>query len=167
LSGNEQVKGDNTLTVENWLSLISIILVAIGGFFAWHQWRVSNRIRRAEFINRIIETLRFDKGMAEMMYMIEYEKDWYTKNMDFHDNPSGIKFKADKLLSYFEYICYLKKTKNITRKEFGVLQYDIDAACLSSDVQDYLRFLSEVSTETKHPYPNLLAYGNCRRITKP
>jgi len=147
-------------TVENWLSLVSIVFVAIGGFFAWHQWRKSNKTKRAEFINKIVENLRFNEDIANTMYMVKYKTGWY--NADFHDNPDGLEFSVDKLLSHFEYICYLRKTKNITTKEFSILKFDIDTVCKSPDVQKHLLdFLRDVSNsiETIHPYHYLIKYG--------
>ena len=125
------------ITIDNWLTIISLVMVFAGGVFAGLQWRVSNRIRRAEFINAIIDKLRFDKEMAKTMYKIDYLEDsWYDEN--FHNSNSDLEFAIDKLLSYLSYICYLKDTRNINSQEFKVLHYEIVRACSSPDVQNYL-----------------------------
>jgi len=120
--------------IENWFSLISTILVVIGGFFAWTQWTAGTKIKRAEFINQIIEKLRFDKEMANTMYIVEYTYDWYSDN--FHN--SELEYSIDKLLSYLSYICYLYATHNIRKTEFKILKYELNRVCVSPDVQGYL-----------------------------
>jgi|GEM_PF-4546611 len=39
------------MVTEHYLSIISLVMVAIGGVFAGIQWNVSNKTKRAEFIN--------------------------------------------------------------------------------------------------------------------
>jgi hypothetical protein len=155
------------LTVDNWLLMAQFVVLLGGGVFAWVQWRKSNKIRRAEFIREIIDTLRFNKDMADTMYMVKYRQGWY--NSDFHDNPDGIEFDVDKLLSHFEYICYLRKTKNIEDVEFNLLRFDVDTACQSLDVQAHLlEFVRDVSVsiETTNPYKYLIDYGIERGFIK-
>ena len=127
------------MNLDGILNAVYIILVIIGGLFAGFQWQVSNKIKRAEFIDDIIEKLSFDKDLARTMYMIEYshylKKTWYDEN--FHTG-SETEFDIDKLLSYISYICYLKKTNNIKNEEFKFLQYEIVRVCFSYDVQSYL-----------------------------
>lgn len=65
------------LTVENWLTIISLLFIVISGCFIYFQWRKSLKIRRAEFINQIIEKLRFDENMAKIMYIVDYNQNWY------------------------------------------------------------------------------------------
>ena len=122
--------------IDNILTLISIFLVIVGGVFAYKQWSTSNRIKRTEFINQIIEKLRFDKDMVSTMYIVEYDYDWYDEN--FHANKDGLEYSIDKLLSYLSYICYTYKLRNITNKEFRILRYELNRVCSSPAVQSYL-----------------------------
>lgn len=54
-------------SIENWLTLISIIFAGIAGSFVYWQWRKNVKTKRAEFINQIIEKLRFDKNLINTM----------------------------------------------------------------------------------------------------
>jgi len=153
------------ITIDNWLTAISLIMVFAGGIFAGFQWRVSNRIKRAEFINAIIVKLRFDKEMAKTMYKVDYHEDsWYDDN--FHNSNSDLEFAIDKLLSYLSYICYLKDTRNISKEEFKVLQYEIVRACSSPDVQSYLWNLYHFSKacNSKCSFEYLIAFGMKNRL---
>lgn len=70
------------------------------------------------------------------MCMFEYDHEWY--NEEFHDADSEIEFNVDKLLAYLSCICYLYELKNISKKEFRILQYEVNRACSSPSVQIYL-----------------------------
>ena len=124
------------LTFENWLSLASVLFIAIGGCFALYQWRSSIKTKRAKFITQILEKLRFDKELVEIMYMVEYgNKEWY--NIDFHKNKE-LESSIDNLFSFLDYISYLKSNGNISKKEFKIFQYKINRVCVSLSTKKYL-----------------------------
>ncbi len=120
------------------ISIVSLIFTSIavcaGGIFALAQWSKGNRIKRAEFFNQIIEKLYFNKDTIEAMYYILYNNLWYTK--DFHENI--IENKIDAFFSYLTYICYLSENNIISKKEFKILQYEVDSICYSNGTQTYL-----------------------------
>ena len=92
------------------------------------------------------------------MYTIDYhEKPWYGDT--FHN--SDMEFAIDKLLSYLSYICYLKKTRNISNEEFKALEYEIVRACSSYDVQAYLWNLYHFSKacNAKCSFDYLITFG--------
>lgn len=155
-----------TWTIDNWLSLGSILIIIIGGFFALIQWVASNKIKRAEFINQIIEKLRFDRNMVDTMYMIDYNYNWY--GLTFHNSNNELEFSIDKLLSYLSYICYLRSTGNIKKKEFKILQYELNRVCISPCVQTYLWNLYHFSKKNKTicTFKDLIDYGINAKIIK-
>ena len=68
--------------------------------------------------------------------MIDNNSGWYTE--EFHKNYSVLGYQVDKLLSYFDFICYLHFIKNLSNTELGVIRYEIDRTCASPSVQAYL-----------------------------
>lgn len=122
------------LSIENWLTIISLIFAAIGGIFIFLQWKKSIKNRRAEFIYQILEKLRFDSTLAESMYVVEYNQNWYDES--FHG--SDLEKSIDKLFAYLDYICYLKRTENISKKEFNIFKYEIHRVCVSYSTSQYL-----------------------------
>lgn len=151
------------LDINNWsisdiLSLISIIIAIIGGIFAFKQWVFSNKTKRAEFIDQIINKLRFQNEMIDAWYLIEYGDKWY--NEDFHNNKE-LERKMDEFLSFLSYICYLYEEKHITNKEFSILQYEINRTCRSAEIQNYLWNLYHFSDLQKYEcsYQYLIDYG--------
>jgi hypothetical protein len=145
------------LTFENYLSIISLFFVLIGGCFALFQWRSSLKIKRAEFINQILDKLRFDMELTEIMYIVDYDQNWY--NESFHNSEEEV--TIDKLFSYLDYICYLKFTNNITKTEFRIFQYEIHRVCISPSSQRYLWNLFHFSKKnnTCCSFLYLLDYG--------
>lgn len=145
------------LTTENWLSIISLGFVAIGGVFIFWQWHKSVKTKRAEFINQILEKLRFDQDLTKTMYTIDYNQNWY--NSSFHD--SDLEHQIDKLFSYVDYICYLKATSNISKTEFKIFQYEINRICISDSSKSYLWNLYNFSMKNKttSSFQYLIDYG--------
>ena len=153
-------------SVDNILSAISILLVIAGGLFAFKQWASSNQTRRTELIHQIIEKLRFDEDIARTMYLIDYGTPWY--NEDFHDRDDDLEYRIDKVLSFLNYICYLRKEKMFSKREFRILQYEINRACVSFDVQCYLWNLYHFSIKqgTVCSFQDLIDYGIGEDIIK-
>lgn len=149
----------NNWSISDILSLLSVILVIIGGLFAYKQWEYSNKIKRAEFLDQIITNLRFDREIAETINMIDYSNGWYDEY--FHNNRSGLEYKVDKVLSYLSYICYLVKEKHIRKIDFVILEYEINRICLSPAVKCYLWNLYHfsVSQKSKCSFQYLIDYG--------
>ncbi|GAU78489.1 hypothetical protein [Fusibacter sp. 3D3] len=156
------------LTMENMINIIQIIITLIiaipTGGFALYQWYKANKVRRAEFINQIIEKLRFDKDFVEIVYLIEYNHDWY--NGGFHNGADGLEFKIDKLLSYMTYICYLKNHRIISKNEFSILEYEIYRTCESPSIQAYLWNLHHFSNKRSQrcTFDGLIKYGKNKKI---
>ena len=130
------------MATDNYLIISSLIGAIIGaissGIVAFVQWNNANKVKRAEFINQMIEKFRIDKDMTQMMYKIQYDEGYITwYNGDFHGG-SETEVVVDKLLTHLSYICYLKKTRNITREEFNIFNPEVINVLRSYNVQSYL-----------------------------
>lgn len=153
------------LTVENWLTIISLIFASIGGIFIFLQWNMSIKNRRAEFIYQILEKLRFENKLSSTMRIIDYEQEWYSK--EFHN--SNLEKYIDILFSYIDYICYLKATKNISKIEFDIFKYQIHRICISNSTSKYLWNLYHFSKKnnTTCSFQYLINYGiQCEFLSK-
>ena len=154
----------NNWTIDNYLSLTLIIVMAIGSIFALFQWNSSIKIRRTEFLDEIINKLWFDANMAKTMHMIDNNSNWYTE--DFNKNYSDSAYQIDKLLSYFDFICDLHFIKNLRANEFNVIRYEIDRVCASPSVQAYLWNLYHFSNkiEAGCSFMYIIDYGIKEKI---
>jgi len=151
-------------TVDNFLTLLLITVMAIGSIFALIQWNSSIKIRRTEFLDEIINKLWFDENMAKTMHMVDNNHTWYVE--DFHKGYTSSGYQIDKLLSYFDFICYLHYIKNLKSNEFNVIRYEIDRACASPSVQAYLWNLYHFSNkiEAGCSFMYIIDYGIKEKI---
>lgn len=154
---NNMVNRFENITIDNILTIISLIFIAIGGVFVYWQWYKSLKTKRAEFIHQILEKLRFDKGFQEAMYVVDYNQYWYDDS--FHGGQ--LEPSIDKIFSYVDYICYLKSTRNISKTEFGVFQYEINRICISISSHKYLWNLYHFAkaNNTNCSFQFLIEYG--------
>lgn len=104
---------NNEYDLGDIISIVSIALAIIGAAFGFYQWKKSIRIKRAEYIEKLTEKIRTDNDIKEMVYTLDYGHLWYTSA--FH-NSGVLERKMDKTLSYFSYICYLYKSRLISKK---------------------------------------------------
>ena len=141
-----------------WIALATLILAFASAICGLYQWRYGNKTRRAEFITQIIEKLRFDKEIVEVMTLVDYgEETWYDD--EFH-NGGELEEKIDKLFSYLNHICYLNQNGLLSDKEIGAFKYELTRVCRSSHAQAYLWNLYHFSKtqDTICSFDNLIMY---------
>ncbi len=148
----------DSITLSDISAVITVILVFIGGCFTYYQWKKSNALKRAEYINDLIEKTRVDENIRTVMSKIDYGKLRYDK--DFH-NGGDLEKKIDLTLAYFSYICYLKKQKLITSNEFIFFHYGVSRILQNSEVKNYLYNLYHFSNKFQKPmsFQYLFDYG--------
>lgn len=86
----------NEITISDVTSTISVILVILGGIFGYYQWRKSVLLKRAGYINDLIEKIRTDEYIKDVVYMFDYNKKWYSES--FHQSGE-LELKIDKTSS--------------------------------------------------------------------
>ena len=123
---------ENTYNVGDILTAVSVIVVIIGGVFSLMQWMKQQQLQRGEYINELTEKIRTDEDIREIVYLMDYnDTAWYTAK--FHSSGE-FERKVDKTLSYFSYICYLKKKRLITASEFEFFEYEIRRILMNRQV---------------------------------
>lgn len=152
------MNADFTFYIADIIESISLVLIIVGGIFAYYQWRKSVNLKRADYINELTEKIRTDESIKETIYIFDYDIPWYSK--DFHGSMET-ELKVDKTLSYFSYICYLKKQKIISKKEFKFFEYEIKRTLINNQVQDYLYNLYHFANKFNVPltFEFLFEYG--------
>lgn len=154
---------DKTFYVSDFISIISVVLIIVGGIFTYYQWRNSMKLKRSEYINQLNEKMSLDEDMQEVVYLLDYSDKWYDQK--FHGG-GNLELKIDKTLSYFSYICYLRKEKLISNKEFGFFEYRITRILLNSQIQDYFYNLYHFSNKFNVPFTfmALFEYGRSKKL---
>lgn len=150
------------LFLNQYSGAISLIFALIGGVFVYIQWKKSLKIKRADFIYRLLEKIRFDEDLQHAMYIVDYVPNWYGK--DFHGGD--LEHSIDRLFCCLDYICYLKKTRNIFCTEFNAFRYDVHRVCVSKSAAAYLWNLYHFSQKnnTDCQFINLINYGIKEKI---
>ena len=144
--------------IDNIINAISVIIVAFGGSLGYRQWKQAKAIKRADYLNTLVEKIRTDKDIGEMIYILDYNPNWYSPS--FH-NSGEFERKMDKTLSYFSYICYLYKQKLIKKQEFEFLRYSIERILMNRSTVNYFyniyHFASKYTVPTT--FKCLFEYG--------
>lgn len=145
------------------VSIISTALILIGGLFTFFQWKKSVRIKRADYINELTGKIRSDKDIKYIIYLFEYETEWYS--ISFHGSGK-LECQVDRTLSYFSYICYLRKQHIITKKEFMFFKYEIEHLLMNTQVLDYLYNIYHYANRINEPmtFYYLFEYGKKNHI---
>lgn len=73
-----ELKFINEITVENITDICSMLLVIVGGGFAYYQWKRSVALKRAEFINELTEKIRTDEYIRDVLYLFDYDEYWLS-----------------------------------------------------------------------------------------
>lgn len=137
------------ITLSDFFSGISLLLVIIGGIFAYYQWRKNISLKRANYINELTEKIRTDPLISDIVYLLDYGEQWYSDR--FHSSGE-FEVKMDKTLSYFSYICYLNKQSIISYKEFKFFKYEIERILVNKEIQDYFYNLYHFSEKFNVPF---------------
>lgn len=148
----------NTSEILSLITLIATVIIAVtGGIFALVQWHKSSKVRKAQFIESLVEKLRLNKDVSTAMYTIDYDDHWYGKK--FH-NSGNLERIIDSLFSCLDYICYLFNNKVINDEELIIFKYKLTRTCTNPQSQAYLWNLYHFSKINKVPcsYVNLINY---------
>lgn len=149
---------DNTFNIGDIIAILGLFAVIVGGLFSFHQYRKNLLLKRADYTMLLTKETRSDLEISEVIYIIDYDKPWYDDN--FHGG-SEMERKVDKTLSYFSYICYLKKQKLLSKKEFQTFKYRLNRILSNAQVVDYFynlhHFCKKLSDEMS--FKDLFEYG--------
>lgn len=151
----EQVTFNTEVSISDIIVLLSFISIIVGGIFALYKWNINQKLKRAEYIKTLFDEIRSNSEIV--FYLFDYGSDWY--NEKFHG--SKLEGSIDYTLSYFSYICYLKKKKVITKSEFNYFKYELERILTNKQFQNYIYNVYHFSNKINQPIPfvNLFQYA--------
>ncbi len=117
------------------IPIISLLLSVIGGIFVLFQWSESNKLKRAEYVDKLFSMFNSSKNVKYAFSLIDYEKDWYNEN--FHGS-GHLEEAMDEMLNYYSYMCYLYKNKLIKENEFEFYKYQVLTILNNTQIKHYL-----------------------------
>ena len=154
-----------SLTLSDIIDILTFLSIVIGGIFAYGKWALSLKLKRSEYLNELTRMVNTDEIINKTIYMIDYGQLWYSES--FHNN-GDLEKKVDHTLSFYSYICYLRKRKVIKEPEFSFFRYDIERALNNSQVVDYLYNLYHFTAKFKMPrfFNYLYNYSKEKKLFK-
>ena len=135
------------------VSCIGAILMAWWGY---RTWDVARQERRAEFVLKLLEKLRENSSVQQVVLAIDHDR-----GVDELDEEV-----KDRTLSYMSYICYLKKTGVVSDAEFSFFEYEVTRALGNQHIKEYLEFVRKIAKGSKcrSPFVALDEYDKeCRK----
>lgn len=94
----------NYVSFELLISVITALINAILVLLTFVQLYKSMKIKKAEFINGLLDDIRLNDKCLKALHYIDYNIEWY--NSKFH-KTSEIESIMDAFLSKMDYVCYL------------------------------------------------------------
>ncbi len=154
------------------ISLLTLIIAVIGGFFALHKWKESIINKRSEIVKELIEKVRSDQKISTVMDIIDWN-DSFTYNGKFELNnkinreslnnvdDSSFFLMIDETLSHFSYICYLQKKKLLKKSDIKIFEYELRRLLDNVHICNYLFSLYHWSKKLKvsMSFEYLVKYG--------
>lgn len=131
---------------------IEFITAILAGITALFQWKQSNNNNRAEYLDKLLNTLWENKDIQNFLLLNDYNNDWYTEEFHRSDDKT-LPTIADKTLSYISYICYVVKVRIIRNDEKALFDYYINSLAQSDDLRRYIFDLYQYSIFSKKTFP--------------
>ena len=134
----------------------------VGGIFSLIQWNKQLKLRKAELLEKLMDSLLNEEDIVDTVYKIEYDQHWYKEESGkdlFH--KTEFEKKVDKTFTRYSYFAYLCEKKLIKENEFDFVRYTIERILKNKQAQDYLHFLIDFSSKEKvfFPFSSLVNYG--------
>ena len=137
---------------DNLLEFLTLFLSVIGGTFALYQWQMTTKNNHAEYVDRLLGQMTDNELIHTFLFDVDYEVDWY--NEDFHaDEEHKNGNRADKAFFFLNYLCYLRNTGLLSKKDFLVFEYYITTVAQDDDTKAYFLDLYQCSQVYGKKFP--------------
>lgn len=148
--------GEQLGSMADWAQVLAIV---IGGFWALFTWRTSVKTQRSNFVDALLCKAR-DPELSDFFYKNIDRED----ETDFRCYKGGLMFEDgyeeifDRFLFMISYVCYLRRNRLISKRDFRLFEYMVDRTMRSSQVARYIRdfYADETLSNVARPYDDLL-----------
>jgi len=134
------------ISYSNIIETLTFITIIIGGGFTYYRWNKNLKLKRAEYIKNLFDEIRTNPKIV--FYLFEYDSIWYDEN--FHGSKE-LESNIDYTLSYFSYICYLKRNNVITKSDFNYFRYELERILTNRQFKNYIYNLYHFSQKVNQP----------------
>ena len=140
------------------LFLVVVIVMVLLGLHFLSLKRKEQKICRAEFVQKLVETIRTDAALQEFLLLIERKEAWFSK--EFLEDYAYIKL-INNGLHFFNYICYLEDERLLPRKEYAIFESFVLKIAENNSVQNYLYYLYHRSQKEDTVFSYYYLLDNC------
>lgn len=148
--------GEQLGSMADWAQVLAIV---IGGFWALFTWRTSVKTQRSNFVDALLCKAR-NPELSDFFYKNIDRED----ETDFRCYKGGLMFEDgyeeifDRFLFMISYVCYLRRNRLISKRDFRLFEYMVDRTMRSSQVARYIRdfYADETLSNVARPYDDLL-----------
>ena len=134
----------SVITLGDSISIVLLIVTAIGIIFTGMQLKQTKDINRAILVKELYLFFYKDKAIREIFYKIEWSNYSLDERMKLDTKEEQ---QVDALLSFFEVICDMFYRKVLTKDDLKIFDYEMYRTYEHPGVQEYLEFLEEWQKE--------------------
>lgn len=121
-------------------TIVSLIFVGVGLLLSFFEWKNANKTKRAEFVLQLFSEFNNDKDLVKMFYEIDHSNFEYKPGNKGTDEEIAL----DKLLFYFNNICFLYDQKLLNKREMANSDYFIKSIANNEEIKRYFAYLKSV-----------------------
>lgn len=121
-------------------------------------------MRKATFYKEIYLTLLCEKHIRDAFYLIEKSKFIFDGNFLGTQTEKDV----DALLCFFDMICRLYFSKNLTKQEMHDFKYEFTMVYCNKEIQRYLDYIKDIYNQRQiqgMPFSSFLSY--CKNYMLP
>ena len=134
----------SVITLGDSISIVLLIVTAIGIIFTGMQLKQTKDINRAILVKELYLFFYKDKAIREIFYKIEWSNYSLDERMKLDTKEEQ---QVDALLAFFEVICDMFYRKVLTKDDLKIFDYEMYRTYEHPGVQEYLEFLEEWQKE--------------------
>jgi hypothetical protein len=123
-----------TISLADIINGFLLVVATIGIFLTLYQIKQSNKTRRATFFKELYSTMYSDSDVTQGYYLIDHGKFKYSDSFHHSDEEKPI----DRLLTFIDLLCYLRKQDLITESEIRYFEYELTRVYQNKEIQRYL-----------------------------
>jgi len=124
----------NTISLADIVNGLLLVVATIGIFLTLYQIKQSNKTQRATFFKELYSTMYSDSDVTRGYYLIDHGKFKYSDSFHRSEEEKPI----DRLLTFIDLICYLRKQDLITESEIRYFEYELTRVYQDKEIQRYL-----------------------------
>jgi hypothetical protein len=151
----------------DFIDILVLLVGVVGGLVAYSQWRKEISIRRFETVYNLIAKINSDKTLSSTFDLIDWDRNFtYDGEFIITPNENGMSNEVfskriDELLSIFSYVCYLKKTRALTKNDMLIFNYQITRVLQNQKIMNYLYSFHHwsKSLKTNSTFVSLIEYA--------